>query len=553
MIKNTALLCLLLATQLICLAQSDSSLNLDVNLGSSYKTISSFSTTEMDARRTVLENGESELLIIGYEERKAIIHRYSLTDKKEISQMEYTDFPQKTVFVKVLETNGRVYFLYAKRDKTKDRWVINAREVDRKKGVFLPEKTVIEVAPRPISRNILQSPIYLRVSSDQSKVMVAYEIYDFRESISSSHPKWEYHVLDADLQLLWSNIYEPAIKKLQIQVVLINLGVTNSGTVFVLHHKGHGYRWKILPKVHLTVANADEVRFGKLELPENKYFMQLSINENERGNLFFEAPYADYRDSTKLGGLNGPEVNFKAKGIVRFEAELSGKVISFVKTEFPKEFFIRSDDYFDMEKLKSKNIPRSEGIVGLYLRHLAKDEMGNSVFVMERMYERGESSTVPRNLLLQDLIVAKINPQGALLWIKRFPKRQLSPYMTYPGKRSSHQVANGMGIKYTWIGNMHCIFYMDNLNNANRPLTETPSTYYTTGLGSALSHLFCAQINDQTGQTSKQMVTHTKNVDGENIKAIFPGRLIQLSRNELVTEIYLNGKNRAILNITPSQ
>lgn len=159
------------------------------------------------------------------------------------------------------------------------------------------------------------------------------------------------------------------------------------------------------------------------------------------------------------------------------------------------------------------------------LKKLSIDSEGGFVVIGEREYSQtsGDGKTSSTTYCFDDILVAKIDSMGKLVWIKKLPKIQRG------GRR-------GVGSSFKWIytGNHHYLLYLDNVKNLNLPIDKVPEPHID-GAGGFLTSY---KINDATGAVVKASILDTRNVDGTFVTQFRIDRMFSIDDNEFLIEMY---------------
>lgn len=511
-------------------AQVKLSANYEASLGEKYDVIDAYYRYYHPVGDKVIAiKGEGEMT-----ELKGIyIQVFDAATGKELHRNYYNDFGERVYINKVFNFNDKLYLLFTSFNKKTNHFKLS--EIDIEKGTLGDPKELFSMEGRvtpPVAMSIgnpfmnfnssyTQPPLCrLEFSEDRSKVLIYY--IDELKNSSKFPPKYTFYVYDKELKLLWNQSIEIDYKTHEATTFLF--GVLNDGKVFSFHDN------PIKQKLELLLINdKGEKSLKKIAIDTYKPFYGFSAKAVSDTEIQCSGNYMSYMHPYQ-----------KVIGVASLKIDTEGKILHHNRVEFPYEIHKKHATEKGLKKiakLEKKGKPADIGF--LKLLHVNHQENGNSVYVMEiQTYSVASTPTAgpvqqTTTFKYNDVILAKFDAEGELLWMERVAKNQITKL-------------NLMGIRYFSTEDTHYLLYLDHPDNVdvadNEPITEFDGKE---------RYLTLCKIEDKTGKFTKELLVNIKDVNGQNIHQFHPYRLfaIDIEKETFMFEGYMKGKKDALTRI----
>ncbi len=480
----------------------------------------------------------TELIIIKQELSKVIIEKINTNTLQILSHKEYNDFAQNVAPEKILKLGKKYYLFYYESDSKNKNCKINYREIDFSTGNFLDTGSLLIDVDKKDLFYLNQSKCSYQISSDSSKLFVRYSHNVDRYKPEKSIITESFSVFDSNLKLIWSK----DIKMLYPDNSMKNSSylLDDNGTVFFIS--------EILPL-------GESKRITNSYKPNYNYFL-FSVNStkdiglegkpielNVEGIINTPTLVQDNIGDVYIAGYYGFKSFVIANGIIIYKVSKDGEILTKNSVQFPKELIAKNryNNLNDCGEIANSFC----GINNLIIKDFLRLEDNSYLIVGE---EFKPPVFMPDGLVVapyyKEIILTKIKIDGGIEWINKIAKNQSGTIATIEKEYSP--------LSYKLISNKDelYIFYMDNKENSKISDNEIPKS-------NDLNTLVCDVVNINDGSINKIFITDSNIVEGVEIEAFNPLRILEVSKNNFVLECQLKkdkkskGNNENILvNIT---
>jgi hypothetical protein len=437
-----------------------------------------------------------------------IIQKYNLNTLSQSGVMTYKDMPADHKLIEVKEFNKRIYFLYSLSDFGAKKAVLYAREIDFKTGTFVSQGIPLVTINGEIKGDFTIS----RALRDE-KMMVNYLLLKTHMNDDVNHQTMGVHVFDKNLQPLWHTETEMPYAEKYIQY--LTQAVDSEGN---MHAVIRVYDKK----------TTDEYGIASEKTLHHLESLQLQKSSKELETIAFSLSSDDLRD------INIAEPTPNEMMYVGFYVLENSPISSLFTCKINSDGTTARDKSYDIpeeivnvyEDKENKTIKKDEKIPALYelntfmCNTIQTDEYGDLLIIAEGNYG-----------YYYDLLIARIDAQNNMEWMKRLPKRQ---YMGGPGDGKSYKLFSRATVDY--------IVFLDHEENKNLSIDQITAKPYTSS-GTVLT---AYKVNKSDGETDKLILLDTKEANGKAVYRLAPERILSFNDTEIVFEAYKK-KNEDIL------
>jgi hypothetical protein len=228
---------------------------------------------------------------------------------------------------------------------------------------------------------------------------------------------------------------------------------------------------------------------------------------------------------------------FDAKGLFYMKIDEDGSIKDKSTFEFPLSLLNQNASNKNKRKNKKKGGEKAQ-FSNLSMDKIVIEQDGSIILIGEQAYVIYTQSGKYMSVIhyFNDILVAKINANGELEWMKKLPKKQ----------RGRNTGQKDMSYKHFVSDNNHYFLFMDNAQNINLKLTEEPKVH-AAGIGGYLTQY---SINSSTGAILKTHVFNSKEVNGMPIYQFTPNRITEISAGVYVIEVYKKNKQDILIKVT---
>lgn len=483
-----------------------------------------------------LGNGTAILVKMG----RGLVHiqKFDSNTMKEVAKNTYKDLPDNAYFQDVVKLKDKVFLIFEAVDKKANNFTVYCREIDTEKGTFKkqielfktsrivsnPQKTFeLTNAEIGFASLLAENKFSIYKSIDESKFMITYRLSPLKKSDKLNFDEIGFYVFDNNLtKVMGSEVKLPYTEE---QINNIAYSVTNEGgcVMLIANREKKEYAAFFINKT----GNLTE---KKLDISTDLYIRKVEMKETPKGNFVCAGYYANGIEF-KYNPFTGAAFVFNANGILFLEISKSGNVINKKNFDFSSDFIKQYQSKSQQKNTDKREESDKAGILDLIMREFIVKNDGSIFVVGERQYLRNEFWGPQQKPVYHfgDVVVAKINPNGDLAWMKKYPKNQAG--ITGAGQ---------MGFSYMEGENFDYIAYVDNPKNISLGINEVPESHKD-GLG---GYLTTYKVDHKTGEFEKHTICDLNNINNKKIKAyqFKANRIFNVNKGTFLMEIYVKDK-----------
>ncbi|CAA6829260.1 MAG: Unknown protein [uncultured Aureispira sp.] len=477
---------------------------------------------------------EKEKMISVKIDRKFVyIQTFDANTLKEIKLEKFNDFPKKYSLSEIKKIQDKIYFFYTTWDKRAKIQQLFAREINFDKCSFVgPAKKIFELNER-----VYFSYLY---AHSQDKILIQCRKKPEKVRDAINYDKIGLYIFDENLnQLVGNEVEMPYTEK---QMDNIDYHVDREGNPY------------LLAKVRADGSNKDFLGKGKNKTV-NYHLELIKINVKNKNIKITKIKLDEYqiasiwlyegRDKSILcaGFYNKEDKSSKnADGVFLFKVNEDGLITDKKFYEIPVEILNQYEKKITQKKNNKKDKKDNAEFSSLVIRKLIVQSdnsillVGEQYFVVQHTYTDSNGNTQTRSSYhYYDLLVTKIDAEGALAWMRKLPKRQVGSI----GK-------GGMGVKHMSIDGNHYFVYLDNVKNMELTLNQRP-TVHSDGRGGFLT---AYRLNNETGNVEKVSIFNTLDIKEKyKLYDFQTKRMLPVSKNEFIVEFYKKQKEDVLVKI----
>ncbi|MDF2456498.1 MAG: hypothetical protein K0R51_2491 [Cytophagaceae bacterium] len=482
-------------------------------------------------------DGKSVALSVKTQGRKVTILRYDFTTMKEVGRQVYEDFPDNSKGQKMLELNGKLYYIFHAFNKEEGKVYVYAREISWTDGKFKPYKLLFNTSREVTISYYLEdfTSIFTLVSIsfdaipsyDGSKVLFRYRLKPLLKDDKMNFDELGLYVFDGQLEKQWGGEVKMPYTEKKMRNLAYAIG--KDGRAHILASNIEAKTVELLsikPDLKLTVK--------KILISEDIAFNELALKELPDGNLSVLGYYANgwfnYAHMTDpRSNFNVVNIGIDINGIFQCKITPDARVLEEFKIEFPIELI----NQYESERQRERNIKQENngtaGINDLRMINIDVDSDGNTTVIGEIQFMINDyvGNSQRATFCYYEVVATKFDKKGKVLWQKKLPKYQ-------EGKLGR----GGMGIRYIKGKSSSYILYLDNIKNAELPADKAPSKHVD-GKG---GYLTMYKINNTTGNVEKDPIVNTLDISGVEAFQFKTSRIFNASDNIFLLEIYIKDK-----------
>jgi hypothetical protein len=533
---NTFFIVFLLLIQTIAIAQPNLSKDFKTTVGTPFEVVDGPS-------KEYFSDGKGFTISVKTQGEKVTIQRFDVASMKEVKRNAYEDFPPYNKIAKVIQTGDKLFYIFSSFNKKEKKDEVYAREINMSDATFKPAKLLFTTGSEVIISGYLEGGtsifdmIGIRFeaysSFDNTKLLVRYRTKPLKKKDSENFDVLGFYVFNTNtLDKIWGG--EVAMPYTEKQMNNLAYSVSKDGSAYSLIYLRESKTFELL-----TIKPDLSVKVNKIALDANLYFQEFKLRESAEGNLSATGYYANGLDVV-VNWTGSAAASFNTNGILQFKMAPDGKIIEKYTFEFPLELI----NQYESKRVKDKNAKREgegkAGISDLKMTSLTLNEDGSTTVIGEQQYIRNEFVGTQQKQVYYygDVIATKFDKKGTLLWQKKLPKTQVG----FAGK-------GGMGIRYIKGKNTNYVLYLDNVKNASISMDEVPEKHQD-GRGGFLT---AYKLDDATGAVTKHTLFDITNINGTEAFQFKTPRIFNVSDTAFLLEIYLKGKQDAMVKMELSK
>lgn len=478
--------------------------------------------------------------------RSVTIQKFSGSPISQESSKVYEDFPNGTVYEDDIETEDFVYLLYSVWDKPNKTEQLYVRAINLKTGEFENEgERIIAVEGKVTGGD--GNKFKLATSFDGSKLLVR-----FRKKPESRNDKVNkdvigLYVFDKNLKQIWGKDVEMPYTEARMDNIDYTVG--SNGDVFVL----------------TEVMKEGETRKFDRDGNPNFDYQLVSVSESGvdvntsdvdvKGKFVTQVSFFEGKnDVLMLAGFYGNKRGIQTDGIFYCSLNKDGKQADFKSFEIPTELIKqymsqRSQDKMDKKEDKGRDL----GMTNMVLRDLIIHDDGSIFFAAEKYYvithTDSKTGTTTYDYYFEEMLAAKIDKSGELVYMKKLPKRQHSGSsgsgFGFGGFSMSFFRNSELSYKLVESNDNYYIMFLDNVKNLELDENKVPARHEQ-GKGGFLT---AYQINKESGAVKKLSILDTRDAQGYELFQFSPKRIVELGNDEFAVECYIKKKQDIMIRI----
>ncbi len=508
----------------------------------------------IDAPEKYYFNQGTEIISVKMEKKDIHIQKFDGKMLKQLNVREVTDMPEKYVHEGFVEIPGKVVFFYSLYDKSNKKEQLFGRSIEYKSGNFESKGQLLITADDKIAGDMVNTSrmgygieiankFDFHVSADSAKLLVQYRMKPEFKDDSKNFDVIGLAVFNYEnqFQKVWSK--EVKMPYTEKKMNILDYTVDSQGNAYILakvyndnstkdrdRDKNSNYRFEII-KVD---AKTQQTKGIKIDL-EGKYVTDATLWESEDGFLTVSGYY----------NLKNKEKDLdEVEGVFHCKLTMEGNMGDFWTYDIPLDIInenIGKKAASKNEKEEDKDKEGGAGFANLDLKQVTRMADGSYLLVGEQYKMVSHTSTsssgtrVTYTYYYSNMLITKIYPDGKLAWMEKIAKNQRGG--TSPG---------GMSFKYFHFGDSHCFLFLDHVKNLELQKDQKPFTH---GDGAG-GYLTAYKVDDKTGDGARVSIFDTRNVNGTEVFQFKPSRLIEISDNEVVLEVYKKSKEDVLIKIT---
>ncbi len=471
----------------------------------------------------------NEILSVKNENRKFTLQKFDALKLTALKTKVYEDFPKNFQLEGIKKVRDSYYVFYSLYENENEQLFV--REIDFAGGQFKSAARKIITVPEKISG----SKFNFYFSSDSSTMLVQYRVKPDVRDDSKSYETIGAYVYSEDLKEQWHDSFKMPYTEKKMNT--LDYSVDSNGRVYMV----------------ISVYKDDSTDKKKRGEDEANYVLQiLKYNGPAKQPIKTKVEVADkfihtiwlYENSAQdymicAGFYNSGKNASSVDGILTLKLGYEDKAYDIVAHPIP--LAILNQNATRKEKRKNgKDEDDSKGeFKNLILDGVEIQKDGSVILMSEQYYTKshytsnqngGGSSYISYHF--EDILVAKIEANGSLAWMKKLPKTQM-------GLRGQ----GGMSYRFFKGEGTHHFVFVD--NERNKDLTpDEPPAIHSDGKGGFITRY---TIDDKTGDVSKVYMVNLRDVKGVEVYQFWPGRTILYGFDTFIFEAYKKGKEDMLI------
>ena len=525
--KKLLFIPILFVSVLLCSAQKGTIHEDNITLGQPYRVV--------DALKKLYFHKGNEILTIKIDKDKFIIQKLNAQSLSLISLKEYNDFPKEFYLEDVLEYKEKYYVLYALWDTKNKKEQLFYREIDFASGGFLDDgNLLLEIESKLVGAtrrsNVRVSQMSVDkfeffTSADDSKLLIRYKKKPQTKRDAEDSEIIGVSVFDGKMNPIWSRDITLTTPKKKTSI--LNYLIDSEGNVYI-HTEVEGGdstgKTSDLLEFLNIVRDGEEIRSINIDLMVD-IARDFQLFESDNGHIIFAGFYANEAPTNTIYGQFVAKINRNDQSIDLKKYEIPEKVVS----------------QFTTPKRKRKNGKFKPEFSLMSIQMIDKATDGSLLIIAEQDYQSVETTLGQKASLAyyrDDILITKIDHEGKLQWVNKLPKRQ-------SGWKPLYDI--GGSYEYFYTGVDHYLLFMDNVEHIDLEVNEPPVEFQH---GERSDFMLCAYVvNDQTGKVERKELFDIKNVKGREIFQFSIRRLVPISPNEFVFEVYKKNKEDILVKV----
>ena len=542
---------LFLFTPILTIAQS-----FDYQISAPYKVF--------DANEKEYFFHDNSVIAVKQDGGTTLIQKFDVNTLKETSRKEYADHGDGFQYESINRFDDKLYLFYSVYDKPNETEQLFAREIDMTSGTFTGKGRKIVTVKSKVTNFFAGSPLIsgdeggqasglgfmkfgvqdkfnVQTSFDKSKILVQYRKKPTEKNDDLNKDVIGICVFDRNLNEISSDEIEMPYTEAKMNNLDYTIDSKGNKYILTLIYENDKQKLRVGGEIsyHLEViripVNSTTLDLVPIKLKEG-YINDITVFNDKDDNMICAGFYARGKQ-----GLN-------ADGVVMFKIRPEGDLFDMHTYEIPVEVLNMYAKQREQERNEKKDSKDKAEFQHLRMRELDAFDDGSILLTGEQYYiirtttQTSNGSKTTYTPYYNHILAVKIGPDGNLSWMKKLGKRQ-------KGKNYSSLMAvrqGGCSYNYFKSNNKHYFFFLDNVNNSDLSLDERPK-YHQDGAGG----FFTAYVlTDDKGSISKENLFDMRDVKGIEVFQFHINRIVHISDNEFIVEVYKKKKEDMLIKVT---
>ncbi|WP_343635981.1 hypothetical protein [Fluviicola sp.] len=503
----------------------------------------------VDARVKNYVSKDGNIISFKMEKDFATIQKFDGPNFSQTSINTYEDFPKGTVYEDQIELDDFVYILFSAWDKSNSTEQLFVRKVNKSTGQFEgPEERLIAVEGKITGGD--GNKFKLARSFDQSKILIQYRRKPETKKDKLNKDVIGLYTFTKELSLVWGKDVEMPYSEAQMEN--IDYAIDKDANVFILAEvlKGTETENSLKGKnanLEYEIVAIRESGTSLVNTPisaQGKFINQVKFFEGNNNSLLIAGFY-----SNVIEGL--------IDGIFFCTIDKDLNQTGLKSVKIPSEIIKQFNSEKTQKKIeKAEEEGNNIGLKDFVLRQIKIDADGSILFVGEKYYyfirvHKDAGDTY--NYYYEEMLAAKIAPDGSIIFIKKLPKRQFANSPNPPSRFNTlgmdmlSKVFDGESLGYHLIesSEYYYFLFLDNIKNLELEENKAPE-YHENGHGGFLT---AYQVNKKSGAVKKLSILDTRDAKEYDLHQFKPTRIVEVGNNEFALECYIKKKQDIMIRI----
>ncbi len=458
-------------------------------------------------------------------------------DPKTLAQssdkvIELSDATRNLNSETVIDFGTNYYWLHSDWNKSEGKEILTYDKIDVASGKIAESgKKLLEctkIAGVQINRgfyNIKTEDKYsYNFDADNKKVLVTYRLWPEEKNDKNNYDKIGFYVFDENMNKIWGNEFTmPYTEQIMDNA---DFAIDQQGNAYMLAKVYDSEKRKEIdketgmPAYHFEVLKftKDSKKIISATISSDSYFFkETSLIESTTHDIIIACTYSK---KAKRGGTDG---------VFLAQLDAAGKVVKYKNGyyEFPLEELTKFESARSRRRMEKKDDYEAANITVRNINigtdgsvFMACEEFYVTQIYHSRSYGSGYYTYV---FNYEDILAAKIAPDGKFEWLRKIPKKQRSPEQS--SYLRAHPYQGTLGFKLISDATGYYFLYLDNKKNVDIAEDEAPK-YHLDGYG---GQVMVTKL-DPNGVMSKELLFDTREED----VMIFPGKFSRINNNQFI-------------------
>ncbi|WP_299439058.1 hypothetical protein [uncultured Aquimarina sp.] len=539
--KNKFLLLLLLGAINVFAQDPKLSENFTIEVGEEYG--------ETDGKFKEFHKYKDHVIAVNRHKDHLVIQKFDVNTLKEIDRIEHEKFfkdKAKGGFKKIMRLGDNVLMFYTKWNRKKKIESLEAQAISLETLKLGEQKEIIRQEGKIARSHSFQSVATInsiggskflyRRSFDDQKLLITYRLKPESRDDSKGNDRFVINVFDSELELQWKEqVTMPYTEKKMNNVDYV---IDRDGNFYMLASvyeddstdekkkkeedaNYHLELFKVKKNTNSIVKN--EIKIG------DKFIDEIILYEDADANVVIAGTSKNPDKGTSRVFFSTKKKG-QATGVFTIKLNEEGAVSDFKNYDFPVELLNKYATKREKKRIekKEKDEDAKPAFENLKVNTIVANNDGSSLILGEQRYvvartihsSSGRTRTT-YTYYYRDILAAKIDADGSLVWMHKLPKRQV-------GKRGQRT----MSYTHMFAGENHYLLYLDNVKNLNLPEDEVPYKH-TDGKGGYFTAYI---INDETGEVKKEAIFNSRDFNDTELEHFETDKILPLSESEILIE-----------------